>query len=190
MSHYTEQRENNLYCQKISRRISRWKEDCGFTPTESQTSLNENTASVIQTALSALSCLYSIPKVRLHGISVEHYLKAKHLNIFSQEEISIVWSSNQNYGKLSTLAQQLLSLKILCQQLELANFPQQYPSSARRLLHHRLTICQSMIGLLLGSTVIKLVKEEVLLLDNLAAFLQKLITLSQNMTPNSIPNNK
>ena len=190
MSHYMEQQENNLHCQLISQQIFRWKGDCGFTPTASQTSLNENTASVIQNALNALSCLYSIPKVHLHGISVERYLKDKHLNIFSQEEISIVWCSNPNYGKLSTLHQQLLSLKTLCRQLELVNFPQQYPSSARKLLHHRLTICQSMIRLLLGSTVIKLVKEEVLLLDNLAAFLQKLITLSQNMTPNSIPNNK
>lgn len=190
MSHYTEQRENHLHCLQILLQISRWKGDCGFTPMESQTNLNENTASVIQNALNALSCLYSIPKVHLHGISVERYLKDKHLNIFSQKEISIVWCSNPNYGKLSTIHQQLLSLKTLCRQLELVNFPQQYPYSAPRLLRHRLTICQSMIRLLLGSTVIKLVKEEVRLLDSLATFLQKLITLSQNMTPNSIPNNK
>lgn len=190
MSHYAEQRENDLHSQQILQRIYLWRADCGFTPTVSQVHSNNSIQSDIRHALNALSYLYSIPKVHLRGTNVVPYLLGRNLSIYSPAEISLQWSSNPNYGKLSTIHQQLSSLKTLYRQLESEKLQTQSHYLAQKLLQHRLSVCLSMIELLRGSTVTKLVSEEARLLDNLAVFLQTLITSSQNTTLNSTPNNR
>ncbi len=190
MSNYSKELENHLHYLKITQTISRWKADCGFTPTVSPTNYKRDIVLDIHHALNALCSLYTIPKVHLSGTSAGLYFLASALSTCNPEETRVVWYSNPNYAKLSTLAQQLSSLKILCRQLESEKYTQLFHSSGLKRIRHRLIPCLRMIKLLRGSTVTKLVNEEVLLLDNLAAFLQTLQTLPHYMTPNSIPNNK
>ena len=174
MSQYSTQRENLYHSQKITAIISRWKADCGFTPTVSQRSLKPNTKLDIQNALNALSCLYTIPKIHLSGTSAELSMMGKIQSTCSPADVRIVWYFNPNQALLSTIYQQLSSLKILQARYELVNPLTQYHSLVQKHLQHRLTTCLRLIKSLRGSTTTKLVKEEVQLLDSLAAYLQKL----------------
>ena len=176
MSHYSNEMENHLNYQKITALVSRWKVDCGFTPTVSPRNLKPNTKLDIQNALNALSYLYTIPKVYLRGTSVELSTRVKLPSTCSPDDVRIVWYFNPNKAQLSVIYQQLSSLRIWQARLESANPLTQYHSSVLKRLQYRLTTCLSLIELLRGSTTTKLVKEEVQLLDNLVAYLQKLQT--------------
>ena len=176
MSHYSNDMENHLNYQKITALVSRWKVDCGFTPTVSPRNLKPNTKLDIQNASNALSCLYTIPKIYLRGTSVELSTKVKLPSTCSPDDVRIVWYFNPNRGLLSTIYQQLSSLRIWQARLERAKPLTQHHYSVQKLLQHRLTTCLSLIKSLRGSTTTKLVNEEVQLLDNLAAYLQTLQT--------------